>query len=337
MLPNVNRRVVVARQHDGMPSADDFAMAEAPLPSPGDGEILVRAVHLSLDPYIRKAIRGDHPGHRRLDPGDVIYGRSVCRVVQSRNTQFKVGDALVAETGWQLVAAIPASKVVQRIDEARGPLSAFIGILGMPGLTAWGSVAHLAPPRLGDTFVVSAAAGPVGGIAGQLARRAGARVVGIAGGPEKCRIVTAEYGFDACIDYKQPDWTEALASACPRGIDIYHDNVGGPVLTKLAKLLNLYATVVLCGRPGDYHGPTFDGVALGPFIGKRARLKGLVVYDYESDLNRYLTVASDMIRAGQLRIREDRAEGLEATPAHFMKVMRGENVGKALVTVGPER
>jgi len=337
MLPNVNQRIVLKRQSDGMPSVDDFGLAEAPVPTPGDGEILVRAVHLSLDPYIRKAIRGDHPGHRKLDPGDVIYGRSVCRVVQSRNASFKVGDALVAETGWQLVAAIPTSKVVQRIDQSQGPLSAFVGALGMPGLTAWGSVAHLAPPRLGDTFVVSAAAGPVGGIVGQLARRAGARVVGIAGGAEKCRIVTSEYGFDACIDYKTDTWVDDLTAACSRGIDIYHDNVGGPILTKLARLLNLYATVVLCGRPGDYHSATFDGVALGPFIGKRARMKGLVVYDYEPDMPRYMTVASDMIRAGQLRIREDRADGLAATPAHFMKVMRGENVGKALVTVGPER
>jgi NADPH-dependent curcumin reductase CurA len=336
MTPDRNRRVVLARQRDGFPALEDFGLADGPLPAPADGEILVRTIHLSIDPYIRKAIRGDHPGHRKLDPGDTVTGRSVCRVVQSRNAAFKAGDALVAETGWQLFAAIGPKKFVQRIDPALGPLTSFIGILGMPGLTAWGSLAHLAPPRLGDTVVVSAAAGPVGGIVGQLAKCAGARVVGIAGGPEKCRVVTIDYGFDACVDYKRDGWPEALAAACPRGIDIYHDNVGAPVLKKLCPHLNLYATVVLCGRPGDYHGGAVDGVGLGPFIGKRARLKGLVVFDFESDLARYQAVAADLISAGKLRIHEDRAQGLEATPAHFMKVMRGENVGKAIVTVGPE-
>lgn len=335
-IPNRNRQVRLTRQRDGMPEVADFDVVDAATPSPADGQILVRAIHLSLDPYIRKAIRGDHPGHRKLDPGDIIYGRSVCRVIESRHRDYAVGDLLVAETGWQLLAAIDAKKVVQRCDPALGPPSAFIGILGMPGLTAWGSVVRTAPPRLGDTFVVSAAAGPVGGIAGQLAKRAGARVVGIAGGETKCRIVVDAYGFDACVDYKKDNWPDALAAACPAGIDIYHDNVGGPVLTKVCKHLNLNARVVLCGRPGDYHGAAFDGVALGPFIGKRARLKGLVVYDFEPDMPRYLTVAAALMRAGSLNIREDRADGIDATAAHFIKVMRGDNVGKALVAVGPE-
>ncbi len=314
----------------------DFIVADAAIPPVADGEVLVRAIHLSLDPYIRKAMRGDHPGHRKLDPGDVIYGRSVCRVVATRQADLPVGTLLVAETGWQLIAAIGANKVVQRCDETMGPPAAFIGALGMPGLTAWGSVGRIAPPRLGDTFVVSAAAGPVGGLAGQLAKRAGARVVGIAGGERKRRLVVDDYGFDACIDYKLADWPQALAAACPNGIDIYHDNVGGPVLKKLSTYLNLNARVVLCGRPGDYHGAEFDGVGLGPFIAKRARLKGLVVYDFEPDLPRYLALASRLLRIGQLRVQEDRVDGIDAAPAHFMKMMQGENVGKAMVTVGPE-
>jgi len=303
----------------------------------GEGEFLVRAIYLSLDPYIRKAIRGDHPGHTKLAPGDVIYGRSVCRVVRTRHADVKQGDYLVAETGWQAYAVLTPKKIVQRIDPALGPLSTAIGVLGMPGLTAWASVAHLARPSLGDTLVVSAAAGPVGGTVGQLAKNAGARVVGIAGGKEKCDIVTRNYGFDACVDHKKENWDQALKEACPDGIDIYHDNVGTPMLKALGPHFNLYARVVLCGRPGDYHSGEFEGVGMGPFIGKRMQVKGLVVYDYEHDLARYQRIAATLIREGKLRYKEDHTQGLENTPAYFLKLMRGENIGKAIVAVSPEK
>jgi NADPH-dependent curcumin reductase len=336
-LPNRNVQVQLRRQRDGLPEAGDFQLGEGPVPEPGDGEFLVRTVYLSLDPYIRKAIRGDHPGHTALKPGEVIYGRSVARVVKSRHADVKQGDYLVAETGWQSCAVLTPKKIVQRIDPSLGPLSTAISVLGMPGLTAWGSVAHVAPPTVGDTYVVSAAAGPVGGTAGQLAKIAGARVVGIAGGKEKCDVAVRTYGFDACVDYKKDGWEQALQAACPNGIDIYHDNVGAPLLNVLVKYFNLYAKVVLCGRPGDYHSSEFEGVSLGPIIGKRAQMRGLVVYDHEKDLPRYLRVASSLMREGRLRFKEDHADGLEAASAHFLKLMRGENVGKAMVVVGPEK
>ncbi|MSO98578.1 MAG: NADP-dependent oxidoreductase [Rhodospirillaceae bacterium] len=336
-LPNRNTQVQLRRQRDGLPDAADFQMGDATIPDLAEGEILVRSIYLSLDPYIRKAVRGDHPGHVALKPGDVIYGRSVCRVVRSRHADYKQGDFLVAETGWQHYAAISPKKIVQRIDPALGPLSTAIGVLGMPGLTAWGSVAHLATPTVGDTYVVSAAAGPVGGTVGQLAKLAGARVIGIAGGKEKCEVVTRGYGFDVCIDYKKEGWEAALQAACPNGIDIYHDNVGTPLLSVLVKYFNLYAKVVMCGRPGDYHSGEFQGISLGPFIGKRAQMKGLVVYDYEKDMPRYLRVASTLVREGKLRFKEDHADGIENTPAHFLKLMRGENIGKCIVAVGPEK
>jgi NADPH-dependent curcumin reductase CurA len=320
-----------------MPDASDFEVAEVPIPRPAPGQILVRTVYLSLDPYVRKAIRGDHPGHEALVEGDVIYGRSVCRVVRSHDESFKVGDYLVAETGWRQHAAIGPDKVVQRIDPTVGPLSAAIGALGMPGLTAWGSVEHLSLPTLGETLVVSAAAGPVGGCVGQLAKLRGARVVGIAGSTEKCDLVTKTYGFDACINYKEADWEESLKSLCPNGVDVYHDNVGGTLLADMAKHLSLYGRVVMCGRPADYHSSKFHGVGLGPFIGRRAKLLGLVVYDYEHDLDRYLRLAGAWMREGRLKIKEDRVDRLENAPAHFMKLMRGENIGKAIVAVGPEK
>lgn len=333
----VNLQVQLAKQRDGLPELSDFRVAEAPIQRPAPGQLLVRTVYLSLDPYVRKAIRGDHPGHTALVEGDVIYGRSVCRVVRSHDDQYKAGDYLVAETGWQQHAVIGPEKVVQRINPSAGPLSAAIGVLGMPGLTAWGSVEHLGQPSIGETLVVSAAAGPVGGCVGQLAKMRGARVVGIAGSRDKCHLVTNTYGFDNCINYKESGWEKQLEAACPDGVAVYHDNVGGPLLMEMSKHLSLYARVVMCGRPADYHSSSYQGVGLGPFIGKRAKMFGLVVYDYEYDLERYLHLASRWMRDGMLRIKEDRVDGLENAPEHFLKLMGGANIGKAIVAVGPEK
>lgn len=333
----VNLQVQLAKQRDGMPDASDFRTVEGQIPRPAPGQLLVRTIYLSLDPYVRKAIRGDHPGHTALVEGDVIYGRSVCRVIRSHDDNYAAGDYLVAETGWQQHAVIGPEKVLQPIDPAAGPLSAAIGALGMPGLTAWGSVEHLAQPTIGETLVVSAAAGPVGGCVGQLAKLRGARVVGIAGSQEKCDLVTKTYGFEDCINYKEAGWEDRLKAACPEGVDVYHDNVGGPMLMEMAKHLSLYARVIMCGRPADYHAPTYQGVGLGPFIGRRAKMFGMVVYDYEHDFDRYLHLASRWMREGVLKVKEDRAEGLEKAPEHFLKLMRGENIGKAIVAVGPEK
>ncbi len=332
-----NQQIQLARQRDGMPALDDFRLVEADIPRPAPGEILVRTIYLSLDPYIRKAIRGDHPGHSVLVEGDVIYGRSVCRVMRSQHDDYHAGDYLVAETGWQQHAAIGPEKVVQRVDPASGPLSTAIGALGMPGLTAWGSVEHLGKPTLGETLVVSAAAGPVGACVGQLAKLRGAQVIGIAGSKEKCDLVTSTYGFDACINYKSEGWEEQFKAICPDGVQVYHDNVGGAFLLTMAKHLALYARVVMCGRPADYHSSTYSPVGLAPFIVKRAKVIGMVVYDFEPDLEKYVRLAFDWMRNGTLKVKEDRTEGIENTPAHFLKLMHGENVGKAIVAVGPEK
>jgi NADPH-dependent curcumin reductase CurA len=331
-----NRQIVLQRQRDGQVEAADFAAAEGAMPEAGPGQILVRIIYLSLDPFIRKAMRGDHYGYGILSPGDVIHGRSVARVMRSNSAAYKPGDVVVAETGWQQFAAIDPKKVAARVDPALGPLSTAIGALGMPGLTAWGSVMHLIQPALGSTFVASAAAGPVGAVAGQLAKQAGARVVGIAGSAEKCRLVTDTYGFDACVNYKTADWENALKAACPDGIDGYHDNVGGKMLQTVAKYLSLYATVAMCGRPGDYNAGGFTPVQTGVFVAKRARVKGLVVYDFEHDMANFLRVVAPLVRTGRLKVQEDRVDGLESAPAHFIRLMNGENVGKALVVVGPE-
>jgi NADPH-dependent curcumin reductase CurA len=332
-----NLRVVLKRQRDGLPAPDDFAVAEGPMPQPGPDQVLVRNIYLSLDMFIRKAMRGDHYGYALLNPGDVIHGDCVARVVRSQHADFKPGDVVVADSGWQHYAVIDASKVKAGVDPLIAPLSTAVGVLGMPGLTAWASVTHMLKPALGATIAVSAAAGPVGAVVGQLAKRNGARVVGIAGSAEKCQVVTRTYGFDACVNYKTPDWEEALKDACPHGIDGYHDNVGGTLLQAVGKHLNPYATVVMCGRPNDYHAPGHTGIQLGAFIVKRAKLRGLVVYDFAHEFDHYLSVAAPLVREGTLKVKEDHVSGLENAIPHFIKLCRAENVGKAIVAVGPEK
>jgi NADPH-dependent curcumin reductase CurA len=281
-------------------------------------------------------------GHSRLNQGDLIGGRCMAQVVESKHADYVKGDYIVIESGWQkfVVSNGSAKDQVRKLDPNGGPLSAALGVLGMPGLTAWAGVEKLASPGLGDTFVVTAAAGPVGGTAGQLAKVKGCRAVGIAGSDEKCRIVVEEYGFDACVNYKNDNWEEELKAACPDGIDVYFDNVGGPILDTITQQLNLYGKIVLCGLVSQYNRSgdgDFHGHNMGQFVGKRAQILGLVVYDYYDQIDTFLKSAAPLVKAGKLNFHEDRAEGLENTPAHFAKLMSGKNVGKAMVTIGPEK
>ena len=341
-MTNKNIQIQLARQPDGEPKVSDFQVGETEIPAAGPGEFLARNIYLSLDPYMRGAIAGRHMGHSRLNQGDVIRGRCVAQVIDSKHTDYAEGDYIVIESGWQsyCVSDGGAKDEIRKVDPAIIPLSAALGVLGMPGLTAWAGVEKLASPGLGETFVVTAAAGPVGGTAGQLAKAKGCRSVGIAGSDDKCRIVTEEYGFDACINYKKDDWEEALKDACPDGIDIYFDNVGGPILDSITKQLNLYGKIVMCGLVTQYNRDKvsdFAGLNMGQFVGKRAQLLGLVVYDYYDQFNDFLNAAVPLVHAGRLNFHEDRANGIENAPEHFAKLMSGNNVGKAMVTIGPER
>ena len=340
-MTDTNTQIQLARQPDGEPQISDFQVAETETPTVGAGEFLARNIYLSLDPYMRGAISGRHMGHSRLNQGDLIGGRCVAQVVESKHADYAKGDHIVIESGWQkfVVSNGSAKDQVRKLDPNGGPLSAALGVLGMPGLTAWAGVEKLASPGLGDTFVVTAAAGPVGGTAGQLAKAKGCRAVGIAGSDEKCRIVVEEYGFDACVNYKNDNWEEELKAACPDGIDVYFDNVGGPILDTITQQLNLYGKIVLCGLVSQYNrsgDSDFHGHNMGQFVGKRAQILGLVVYDYYDQIDTFLKSAAPLVKAGKLNFHEDRAEGLESTPAHFSKLMSGKNVGKAMVTIGPE-
>jgi NADPH-dependent curcumin reductase CurA len=337
-----NVQVQLARQPDGNPKASDFQVVKTDLPKVAPGQFLARNIYLSLDPYMRGAIAGRHMGHQRLNQGEVIYGRCVAEVMESRNEGYKPGEHVVIESGWQqyYVSAGEAGDEIRKVDAAAGPLSAHLGVLGMPGLTAWAGVEKLANPALGTTFVVSAAAGPVGGTAGQLAKAKGCRAVGIAGSDEKRRIVVGEYGFDACVNYKNKSWTDELKAACANGVDTYFDNVGGPLLDAVTAQLNLYGKIVLCGLVSQYNradGAPGAGHNLGPFVGKRAQLFGLVVYDYYARMAEFHKAAVPLLKAGKLKFHEDRAEGLEKAPDHFVRLMAGQNTGKALVAIAPEK
>lgn len=334
------RLVTLKAAIDHKPRASDFALIEAERLACPDGGLIVRTVHLSLDPYVGSRLRGRHMGETPPTPmRDAIPGGLVGQIVESRASGFSEGDWIhTMEGGWADYVALDAAHA-RKLDPAIAPLSAHAGVLGMPGLTAWAGMTQLAKVGAGDTVLVDAAAGPVGGTAGQIARLRGAeRVVGIAGGPEKCALVTDTYGFDACIDYKAEGWQDGLAAALPDGLSIFFENVSADMAMLALAHARLYARGVLCGLVDAYHGDTPSPHALnaGLIIGKRAQLFGLVVYDYYDRWDAFLDEIAPTVASGQIAFAEDRADGLENAPALLEKLMDGRNRGKAVVSVAPE-
>ncbi|MEP3226051.1 MAG: NADP-dependent oxidoreductase [Parasphingorhabdus sp.] len=328
--------VILSREIHAKPVASDFAVQPVSLADINDGEVLVRIIYLSLDPYVGSALRGRHMTPQP-QPGDVVPGYGLGQVIASKADGFAVGDYVAGETGWRDHAIVPAL-AMRKVDPTAAPLSTQIGATGMPGLTAYASMNHLAAVQPGDHVLVSSAAGPVGGTCGQIARILGAtNVVGIAGSDEKCALVRDEYGFDACINYKNADWKEQLAAVLPQGINVYHDNVGGELLD--TALLNLadYGRVVLCGLASQYHADERPaGPNPGIFIVKRAKVMGLVVYDFLDEQQDVTAKIGEWIAEGKLHFVEDRVTGLDQAPVLFEKLMLGENIGKAIVAVAAE-
>lgn len=313
-------------------------MADEPLPEPRRGEFLVRHIYLSLDPYQRSAMAGRHMGARApLAAGDMPPAETLGQVVRSRHPDYAEGCFVRHFGGWQEYALSTGQRTC-RVDPALAPLSTWLGVLGMPGLTAWASVMELAGVHADQTVLVSAALGPVGSMVGQLARLRGAEAVGIAGAAEKCAIVTREFGFRACVNYRQEGFLDDLRAALPDGADVYHDNVGGQMLADAFAVLKVNGTVILCGLMERYNDPARSKpLDLALPILKRAVMKGLVVSDFEHRRPAFEATVAAAIRDGAIRFREDRAVGISAAGAHFARLMRGENVGKALVVLGPER
>ena len=332
-----NQRITFARTPKGLPVPEDFGADETAIPVPGPGQFLSRTVYLSLDPYYRNVMKNSPVYTDRLAPGDVMIGETVAQVLESRHPDHAPGDYVAVRNGWQQYA-LSSGQGVRKLDPSAAPVSTALGVLGMPGLTGWAGTVHLAQPLPGETVVVSACTGPVGSTAGQLARHMGARTVGIAGSAEKCDYAVRELGFAACVNRKDGDLAAALKAACPRGVDAYFDNVGGATLQAVIGNLATGARIVLCGMIEAY---SMDmpppGPWLGPVVGARATMKGLVVYDHLHRMQEMTRVVSGWIREGSFRYREDVAEGLASAPAAFCALMRGRNFGKALVRVGPER
>ena len=328
------RKVVLARPLEGTPQADHFKVVDAEMPQPTDGTFLVEHQCISLDPYQRIAIAGRHQSaDGPLADDEAPASATVGRVVLSRHSGFAEGDLVLHQGGWQSHSVSDGTDAHKLDDDDIQP-SSYLGVLGMPGLTAYGSIVGLADVQPGQTVLVSAASGPVGATLGQIAIQKGAKAVGIAGSDDKCAYVQDELGFEACINYKHENYLDDLRQALPEGADIYHDNVGGQMLINAFSVLKDFGTVVLCGLISQYNDPA-QAINLPPglIIGKRATVKGLVVYDFDDRYDEFLSLVKPWVAAGDVKFKEDVAEGLDALPAHFAKLMSGQNFGKTIVTL----
>lgn len=326
----MNRQIVLASRPKDAVAVTDFRLVESPMPSIADGEVLVRNHWLSLDPYMRGRMdeAESYAATQELDA--VMVGGTAGEVIESRDPRFAVGDSVVGFLGWQLYAA-SGPRGLQKVDTTRVPLSAYLGAAGMPGITAWYGLNRIIAPRAGETIVVSAASGAVGSVVGQLAKRAGCRVVGIAGGAQKCAIVTGEYGFDACIDYKAGRLHDDLRDATPDGIDGNFENVGGEILDAVLRRMNAFGRVAVCGLISGYDEKPVAMKQFRSVLVNRLRVEGFIVSDHMDAWPVALRELVPLVAGGELKYRETVAHGLEQAPQAFIGLFEGRNVGKQLV------
>jgi hypothetical protein len=337
MSASVTRRSVVLRRRPvGTPRPEDFEIREDAIPTAGPGEVLTRTVWLSIDPYMRGRVSDRKSYAPPVQIGEVMTGETVGEVIASTDPAFSPGDVVVGARGWQTHSLTPAVRLT-RVDRHGPPISTYLGVLGMPGTTAYSGMTDIGRPRAGETVVISAASGAVGSVAGQLAKRSGARVVGIAGGAEKCLFVQDDLGFDDCVDHRALDLKAELAAACPQGIDVYWENVGGRLQEAAFELLNSFARVVMCGMVSQYNAAEFSpGPNLGFVVGKRVLIQGMIVSDKPERFAEWRALAAPWVMDGTLRYREDEIDGLENAPAALAGILSGQNFGKLLVRVGPD-
>ena len=332
-----NTQVVLARRPPGVPTVDDFEIAESPIPRPVAGEVFVRTIYVSVDPYMRGRLWEQPLRGEPIALGQVMIGAGVGEVVFSSDPRLREGEIVRGEFGWQKYA-VTNLDALEIIDRQAAPLSTALGVLGMPGLTAYYGMLEVARPRAGDTAVVTAAAGAVGSAAGQIAKLQGCRVVGICGSDEKCMYLVNELGFDAAINYRSQPLDAALESACPDGIDVIFDNVGGEVLEALLRRINLHARIALCGAISQYHSTELTPVPphSRTLHSRRARMEGFLVNDFADRDAAAMAALSEWVAAGQLTYRENIVAGIENAPAAFVGLFTGTNIGKQLVRVSPE-
>jgi NADPH-dependent curcumin reductase CurA len=321
-----NQRIVLASRPEGWVTPENFRVEKAPVPQPQDGEILVKNLWLSLDPYMRGRMSEQKSYVKGVDIGEVMVGQTAGEVVESKNPAFKKGDHVLTQLGWQLYGV---TREANKVDAARAPLSYYLGVLGMPGLTAYFGLKEIGQPKPGETVVVSAASGAVGSVVGQLAKLWGCRAVGIAGGREKCDYVTGELGFDACLDYKAGNLRDELRGT---KIDVYFDNVGGEILDLALARMNLFGRVVVCGTISDYNATDPYRVKnWRAILVNRLKVQGMIVFDWKDRYGEALKALGGYLAAGKLKTRESVVEGLANAPQGFISLLKGGNFGKQLV------
>jgi NADPH-dependent curcumin reductase len=331
-----NHRILFTLRPAGVPVPESFRSDTTAVPTPGPGQFLSRTLYLSLDPIYGRAIWGDADESLRLNPGDVMGGETVAQVVESRHPDYRPGEYVVVRNGWQQFA-LSSGQGVRRLDPDSASVSTALGVLGLPGLAGYTGLIYMGEPRPGQTVVVSDATGPVGCTVGQAARIVGARAVGIAGSRAKCEYAIDQLGFAACINDQAGDLDAQIRSACPDGVDVYFDNVGGEVLASALRCLAPHARVILCGTKAPHNmDVSAPGPSLATVLSSRAILRGIVVQDHLHRLPELEKVVGSWIRAGLFRYSEDITEGLASAPEAFCRLMRGESFGKVLVRVAPE-
>jgi NADPH-dependent curcumin reductase len=332
-----NTQVLFRSRPEGLPSASNFEIVKSEVPKNGDGQVLRRTIYLSLDPYMRGRMSTAKSYAEPAKIGEPMVGSTISEVLESSNPRYRAGDFVLGFDGWQEYA-VSDGKGLRKLDPAEGPISYAVGVLGAPGLTAYVGMLDIGRPKEGETVVVSAAAGAVGSIAGQIAKIKACRVVGTAGSNEKCAYVVNELRFDACINYKTEDLKEALKAACPRGIDIYFDNVGGAVLEAVLKRINVHARIPLIGLISQYNdAKPKPGPNLGSILVNRALIQGMIVLDHADRMPDFLRDMSQWLREGKVRYREDIIQGLENAPRAFIGLLQGENIGKRIIQVSADQ
>ena len=329
-----NRRVVLASRPAGWVSEANFRIEEAPVPAPADGQVLVKNLWLSLDPYMRGRMNEGRSYAAKQELGEVMIGGTVGEVVESKHPKFAKGDQVLGMLGWQQYG-LSDGKGLNKVDASRVPLSAYLGVLGMPGVTAWVGLLDICQPKAGETVVVSAASGAVGSVVGQIAKIKGCRAVGIAGGKRKCDYVVKELGFDACVDYKAGALNDDLKAAVPGGIDCYFENVGGEILDAALRRMNAFSRIAVCGLISQYNATEPYGVkTVQSILTNRIKVQGFIVSDRMELWPKALADLAGWVAAGRIKYRETVTEGLENAPRAFIGLLKGENFGKQLVRLG---
>ena len=334
-MEGVNRQIVLAARPVGLPQESDFQLVESPMPRPRPGEVLIRALFLSVDPYMRGRMRQNGSYTHSIEIGEVIMGGIVGRVVESNDPRLAAGDLVEGILGWQDYAIAPA-KVLRHIDPSVAPISTWLYVLGMPGLTAYFGLLDICHPQPGETVVVSGAGGAVGSLVGQIAKIKRCRAIGITGRDDKVRFITEQLGLDSAFNYKTTtDYHGKLKELCPTGIDIYFDNVGGPITDAVIELINTRARIAVCGQISQYNAdrPDVGPRWLAQLVVKQAKVEGFLVFQYADRYDEGLRQLSTWLREGRIKYHEDVMEGLENAPKAFIRMLQGENLGKQLVKI----